>query len=539
VHSRLGRALGGFPAFRADLPRAIEHCRKAEQILSRDAPSPALAMSLIGLTSALEGAGRMREAQGVAARAYETVEGLGLPILRAAVDVVWCTSVLPTGRLREARERAERAWQEANSANMGLVAALATGNLSQSWMVLDGKTSLALVERGLAAIGRSQAPIQRRLILAGYAQNLAYAGRIAELDELLPELGENGFGEAHAWLAVDWDKAEQVQKRSGEYMRHSGNEGCLVTHDWVTGRIRWLKGDLEGAVRAHEESVERCLRVGAARDEFHSRVDLTVVETARSNMEAAQRHLDRCLRSSRAPTTGAASRGAGQGRGRASRRAVRAKGGRLLSARDRAAENTPFLSEEAEVFRLGQALLDAGETGAACEKLDAALAIYRRIRAGAQWLDRALAVQRRAKESSSTDVESSIASVAASVEATRPNVARAASLDGCVTLLFSDLAEFTAMTERLGDRRRIASWRCTTGSCETSAGGTRDTKSSCAATGSCWRFPIRCVAYAARWICSATSITTTRAIPIDSSICASVSISERRSATKTNSSARP
>jgi hypothetical protein len=132
-------------------------------------------------------------------------------------------------------------------------------------MVLDGKSSLPLVERGLAAIGRSQAPIQRKLNLAGYAQNLAYAGRLDELNKLLPELGENGFGEAHAWVFVDWDKAAQVQQRSGEYMRRSGNEGCLVTHDWVTGRIRWLKGDLEGPRRSAEpRSVRSGTRTGSS-----------------------------------------------------------------------------------------------------------------------------------------------------------------------------------------------------------------------------------------------------------------------------------
>ena len=455
VHSRLGRALGGFPAFRANLPRAIGHCRKAEEILSRDPPSPALASTLIGLTSALEGAGHMQEAQEVASRAYEIAEGIGIPLLRAAVDVVWCTSVLPTGRIREARERAERAWQDANRANMGLVAALATANLSQSWMVLDGKSSLALVERGLAALGRSQAPIQRKLIRAGYAQNLACAGRLAELNDLLPELGENGFGEAHAWLAVDWDKAAQVQQRSGDYMRLSGNEGCLVTHDWVIGRIRWLKGDLEGAVRAHEESIERCLRVGAARDEFHSRVDLVVVEAARSNVDAAQRHLERCREILSRPDDWCGFEGA-LAKAEGVVLAARGRGAPAAASFERAIElfreyAAPF--EEAEVFFVwGRALLAGGDGRAAAEKLDAALAIYRRIGAGAQWLERALAVKMRAQGSSSTDVKASIAAVAASVEAKRPSMSEAASSDGHVTLLFSDVADFTRMTESLGDR---------------------------------------------------------------------------------------
>ena len=456
VHSRLGRALGGFPAFRADLPRAIEHCRKAEEILSRDPPNPALASTLIGLTSALEGAGRMQEAQEVAARAYDTVDESRHPVVaRGGRRRLGARSVLPIGRIREARERAERAWQDANSANMGLVAALATANLSQSWMVLDGKTSLPLLERGLAAIGRSQAPIQRKLNLAGYAQNLAYAGRIAELNDLLPQLGENGFGEAHAWLAVDWEKAEQVQERSGDYMRQSGNEGCLVTHDWVMGRIRWLKGDLEGAARAHEESIERCLRVGAARDEFHSRVDMTVVEAARHDLDAAERHLDRCREILSRPDDWCGFAGA-LAKAEGVVAAARGESERAAAFFERAIEvfreyAVPF--EEAEVFFVwGSALLAAGERGAAAARIDDALAIYRRIGAGSQWLERALAAKMRAQGNGSTDTKASIAAVAASVGAKRPSMAKAASLDGYVTLLFSDLANFTTMTESLGDR---------------------------------------------------------------------------------------
>ena len=42
--------------------------------------------------------------------------------------------------------------------------------------------------------------------------------------------------------------------------------------------------------------------------------------------------------------------------------------------------------------------------------------------------------------------------VAASVGARRPDLTSAAASDGTITLMFSDMADFTGMTERLGDR---------------------------------------------------------------------------------------
>jgi class 3 adenylate cyclase len=238
-------------------------------------------------------------------------------------------------------------------------------------------------------------------------------------------------------------------------MRRSGNEGCLVTHDWVTGRIRWLKGDLEGAVLAHEESIERCLRVGAARDEFHSRVDLTVVEVARSNLDAAQRHLERCREILSRPDDWCGFEGA-----------LAKAEGVVAAAQGRPEQAAAFFRqaielfhhygvpfEEAEVFFVwGGALLAGGERRGAREKLDAALAIYRRIGASAQWLERGLAVKARTQESRSDDIKASVVAVAASVGSKRPSMLGAASPDGHVTLLFSDLANFTTMTERVGDR---------------------------------------------------------------------------------------
>jgi len=61
----------------------------------------------------------------------------------------------------------------------------------------------------------------------------------------------------------------------------------------------------------------------------------------------------------------------------------------------------------------------------------------------------------RAQGSQSSDVKASIALVAASVEAKRPSMSLAAGADGTVTLMFSDMHDYTGMMERLGDRAAL------------------------------------------------------------------------------------
>jgi class 3 adenylate cyclase len=114
----------------------------------------------------------------------------------------------------------------------------------------------------------------------------------------------------------------------------------------------------------------------------------------------------------------------------------------------------PFHESEA-LYNWGHALIEAGQRGRALEKLDAALAILRRIGAGSAWLERVLALKMRAQGSESSNVKSSILLVATSVDARRPDLSGAVNANGEVTLMFSDMAGYTAMTERLGDHAAL------------------------------------------------------------------------------------
>ena len=71
----------------------------------------------------------------------------------------------------------------------------------------------------------------------------------------------------------------------------------------------------------------------------------------------------------------------------------------------------------------------------------------------AQLVQRALATKLEAQGQSSGALDRSIDIVASSVGHSRPDIATHAAPDGTVTLMFSDMEGFTAMTERVGDLR--------------------------------------------------------------------------------------
>jgi class 3 adenylate cyclase len=98
-------------------------------------------------------------------------------------------------------------------------------------------------------------------------------------------------------------------------------------------------------------------------------------------------------------------------------------------------------------------LLDRSEPGDRGKALDLlAEAIKTSQELGLKgWLDMALELKLRAQGVDSTDITTSIDLVASSFGEKRPNLAPHTAPDGTVTLMFSDMEGFTAMTERLGD----------------------------------------------------------------------------------------
>ncbi|GAB4327229.1 MAG: hypothetical protein Kow0010_10710 [Dehalococcoidia bacterium] len=82
------------------------------------------------------------------------------------------------------------------------------------------------------------------------------------------------------------------------------------------------------------------------------------------------------------------------------------------------------------------------------EAVDEVLAVTTRIGMN-RWRDKALALKLQLQ--GIDDVQASIDAVASSIQAERPSLAPHAAPDGTVTLMFTDIVDSTALTQRLGD----------------------------------------------------------------------------------------
>jgi class 3 adenylate cyclase len=457
VHGRLGRALGGMPPIFTDIPTALEHFRKAEEIFTRAGERGPLGALLISLGSALYIAGRHEESLATCRRAVALAEELESDALRAASYMTLACTTQQLGLIAESAEVAETALEISTREGLGLIATL-SATIAGSLRVLDPRSSLPLTERALARLRASQSPIQRSNLVVIHATALATAGRLEEARALLPDLLDYAMGEDQPRAYFDWDEAEKQLIPKLERMRAGGALGMVLAQECVLGWILRRKGDHEGAARCY---LGLLALAEEQKDEWHTGwilADLAVLEASRGAFPDAERHVARLREILEGPEDWRGMSGQlAQAEG-----ALAAARGDLVGATaafERSLEifvhyGVPF--EEAETwFVWGTALQAAGQRSQALEKLDRALEIYRRIGASAQWLERALTVKMRAQGSESSNVKASIAIVAASVEAKRPSMSLAAGADGSVTLMFSDMHDYTGLMERLGDRKAL------------------------------------------------------------------------------------
>jgi class 3 adenylate cyclase len=455
LHSRIGRSLGGLPAIHADIPRAFGHFERAIEILQRGDNQVALAAAILGLASAQFIGGRLAESLRTAERAVGLADRLDNEALRAGADMVWACTAMQLGRHREATERATRAMQVAQRLNFGFVAALAATIAAGNYQLLDPARSLPVLERALAHLGGSQAPIQRAVLTGSYASGLGQSGRLAELRKLLPELPDYALAEEQARVYVDWSLAERKLGPKVERLSRGGALGQLVV---AATRLAWIRdhaGDEAAARAGYSDVIALGERLGDGVNPAPARLHLAVLEATRGEIAAAEEQVARARETIEGPEDHRALVGV---LARAEGALAAARGDWPAAAQhfERSLEifqrfGVPF--EEAETRIVwGNALRRSGDRRRAPEQLDRALEIYRRVGADSQWLERALGMKMRAQGSESAGAKASIAAVAASVDAKRPSLSHAAGADGTVTLLFSDMHDYTGMTERLGDR---------------------------------------------------------------------------------------
>jgi class 3 adenylate cyclase/predicted Ser/Thr protein kinase len=464
VHSRLARDLCTFPKV-LDLPRALEHARAAETLLSRGPPGPALAavkiaLAQIGWQTADAALGLESSRAGL-----ELAEALGSEAMWANAAVLRGGNLCESGCYGEGFELLERAWEVADRLNLEMVAFFASSFLTIFPSQLgDYRRTVRAADRELAKARLAQAPVQRWALLGNRAFALLQLGDSSAARDFLAidwrqDWGSRSMGGVSEWFAIcdgDWRGAEEAIERKRAAALRAGQAGMAINFAHQVGFVKRLQGDADGAERDLAMVAAEAERRGRPGTETSIRIELALLLLEGERPEAARAQLARLreLAASEEDLCALA------GRVAAIEAILAAQEGRSADAAAGIAEVRavfeayPSPWAEADVLHLhGRALLRAGDRAGAVEHLDRALAIYRRIGAGTPWLERVLVDKLSAQGAPSGGLQHSIDVVAASIDTRRPDLAPHAAPDGTVTLLFSDMEGFSAMTERLGDLR--------------------------------------------------------------------------------------
>ncbi len=455
IHARIGRALGGLPADLANIPRAIEHCTRGLEIFERRGELIPMAVTLIARATALGMGGRLEEASADLERTQGILDEVGVEALQAGADLIANLVAQPAGHFALADAKARSALEIAERQGLRFVTTLASACQAVYWRFLDPGPSLVIFEKALAEVGTAQAPFQREILTNTRASALVLAGRLEEAQEALEQAPTRWMNTDFVQFFFDWDLAAATSAAKFEDMEARGVHVLATSHYDIRARIRDVKGDDEGARAAYLEVIEYAEPLGFVEQLDRPRMALAVLEARCGNLEAAEEHLARARELIEGPEDYRGMVGVFE-RAQGAVAAARGDWNVARGAFERSIEildrfGVPF--EEAETnFVWGNVLARRGDRRGALERLDRALEIYRRIGAASQWLERALAAKMRAQGSQSTDAKATIAVVAASVEAKRPSMSIAAGSDGTVTLMFSDMHDYTGMMERLGDR---------------------------------------------------------------------------------------
>jgi len=458
LHSKLGRAFGGYPQTHAEIPRALRHFAAATPFYESQVESPSLAAFYIAKGSAEQMDGKPVAALITLTRALEIAERLDNGVLLAAAKYILSVTFREQGRNDEGRRLAAEGLALARENDVGLMMTFGVANSSYDTQLLDPRPGIEAMREELEGDRLRQAPSQR--IMLHQSLSMAYA-LVGELDAARGhsvDLGDAVFGSPDNVLLPEWD-AGRVRLES--ILENFTARGLRVHVGQIAAYLGWLlriRGEFGEAEEVLSRGVAMSLETSGVNWELINRqeIALALAEDARPEEAASHAGRAREILSDGQDWLGRAPQQALVDAAIAAARGDLATALPLFESALEGFRHFELPWHEAEAHLLwGRALLAAGQRSEALEPLDAALAIYRRIGAGAQWLERVLTVKIRAQGSESSHVNATIAAVAASVEAKRPSMALAVGSDGRVTLMFSDMHDYTGMMERLGDREAL------------------------------------------------------------------------------------
>lgn len=460
VHIRLGFLRATFPET-MDIPAAYAHLDAARAAMDEGTPTPALGYLYMGYASAALWDGHPQQGFEMASRALDVAHRLKSRVLTPLAQTVvgWFTAVL--GGITEGCRLIDDAWHEADRLDHFFASFLASWCLSGihgmgRW---DPTTYGEVCERELAKPRIEQAPNQRRALEQMLAFSLILRGRLEEARSATDVFLDWTFvGAQLAFFEGDWDAAEASLREAEALSKARGEQLTQDGSRWLQATIARHRGDLDRARELKAGDLEIAVEQKWVWPEMTTRTLLAEVEAQADRPDEAEKHLKRCHELMAQDDHG----------GKAG--LVARIEGRLAAAGDRFDAADEHFHHAVEIFERsslvweqahtlhawGKALLGAGDRARAAEKLGAALDIYRRHGAGQIWVERVLVDQMQAQGIDPSAMETSIDAVCSAVASERPNLARHASPDGTVAILFSDIEESTQMAERLGDDRWLS-----------------------------------------------------------------------------------
>ncbi len=385
VHTRLGTALSLIsPVW--NIPRALEHLRKAETVLRQGPESASLGYLYIGLAMVSEQTVDIGQGLYASRQAMEIGERLGDEAIWTEAAVQHATYLLRSGRLREAFELFDAAWEKADRLNVGFNAAWLGGYARMAlWDPLD---AIRWYQRELATPRVAQAPFVRDILSGSLILEKAFAGEMDFVRVLITEPVSGFLGGSLSWYEGDWERAEAVSVEGLEEAIRTGSRDEQFNYKWLLGRFMYGTERYDRAQSMFEDAVAICPDGRHWLWEMLARPDLAASYAATGDLERAEENLSRCREIMAA---GEDWRGMVGNFARGAAAVAAARGRREEADREfeRAIANfrkyqTPW--EEAQTFvSWGRALIGLGDREAASEKLDTAAEMLRRLGAGQRW----------------------------------------------------------------------------------------------------------------------------------------------------------
>ncbi len=429
--------------------------------MDEETPTQALGYLYMGYASAALWDGQPRRGFEMASRALEVGAALGNEVMESMAETVvgWFRAVL--GELTEGARMIDDAWVKADRLDHFFASFLASWCLCGVYGIgcWDPIRMARAAERELSKPRIEQAPNQRQALEQMVAGALIIRGRMTEARAATDVFLDWSFVEP--WMLMyegEWEASDAVLHRSIEMGMSRKESLTPIGARGFRGMIARYRGDYEAARDLLTPDLEMVIERDWIWQEVGIRMILAEVEVDAGRLDEAERHVNRCRElfalDDHVGKEGIVARAEGK---------LAAARGRHDEAAEHFLRSAEILErieqvyEQAATFHAwGQALLRAGDHSAAIEKLSHALDLYRKGGAGAVFIERVLVDKMAAQGIDPSSVETSIDAVASIVGMEQPDLRRAASPDGTVAIVFSDIEGSTQMAERLGDERWMA-----------------------------------------------------------------------------------